>query len=70
MLGVCICNLGKLIYGGFIIYSLGIKKASGTGCTSMEVLLQVSGVVKDIRIGMLSDDNFSSVRFFQINLQL
>ncbi|XP_042985112.1 uncharacterized protein At5g08430 isoform X8 [Carya illinoinensis] len=44
-----------------LVQVTGIKKASGTGCTSMEVLLQVSGVVKDIRIGMLSDDNFSSV---------
>jgi hypothetical protein len=33
-----------------------------------EVLFQASSVVKDIRIGMLSDDNFSDVRVLRINL--
>ncbi|XP_042985111.1 uncharacterized protein At5g08430 isoform X7 [Carya illinoinensis] len=50
-----------------LVQVTGIKKASGTGCTSMEVLLQVSGVVKDIRIGMLSDDNFSSEECKDLN---
>jgi hypothetical protein len=36
----------------------------------MDVLLQVSNVVKDIRVGMLSDDKFSEVRVLQINLKL
>lgn len=65
-----VCYLIYLIYGGFIIYLLGLKKASGTGGTNMDVLLQVSNVVKDIRVGMLSDDKFSEVRVLQINLKL
>lgn len=34
------------------------------GSTNMEILLQVSSVVKDIRVDMLSDDNFTNVSFF------
>ncbi|XP_035542282.1 uncharacterized protein At5g08430 isoform X3 [Juglans regia] len=45
-----------------LVQVTGIKKAFGIGSTSMEVLLQVSGVVKDICVGMLSDDNFSGLQ--------
>ncbi|CAL5439271.1 unnamed protein product [Camellia sinensis] len=37
----------------------GVRKASGTGNTCTEILLQVPNMMKDIRICMLSDDNFS-----------
>ena len=59
-----------LIYGGVIIYFLGLKKASGTGDANTEDLLQLSNVVKDTRVAMLSDDNFSEVRVLQIDLKL
>lgn len=42
-----------------LVQVTGLKKASGTGGTNMDFLLQVSNVVKDIRVGMLSDDKFS-----------
>ncbi|XP_041013992.1 uncharacterized protein At5g08430 isoform X2 [Juglans microcarpa x Juglans regia] len=50
-----------------LVQVTGIKKAFGTGSTSMEVLLQVSGVVKDICVGMLSDDNFSDEECMDLN---
>ncbi|KAL7162926.1 hypothetical protein ACSBR2_043238 [Camellia fascicularis] len=37
----------------------GVRKASGTGNTCTEILLQVPNMMKDIRICMLSDDNFA-----------
>ena len=42
-------------------YPLGIKKGSGMNESSGEILLQVSGFIRDISVGMLSDDNFSEV---------
>ncbi|KAF5442142.1 hypothetical protein F2P56_034832 [Juglans regia] len=50
-----------------LVQVTGIKKAFGIGSTSMEVLLQVSGVVKDICVGMLSDDNFSGEECKDLN---
>ncbi|CAK9154888.1 unnamed protein product [Ilex paraguariensis] len=37
----------------------GVKRAAGTGDVGAEILLQVSDVMKDIHICMLSDDTFS-----------
>ncbi|KAA8515696.1 hypothetical protein F0562_018693 [Nyssa sinensis] len=37
----------------------GIKKASGIDDIGREILLQVSNLIKDIRVCMLSDDNFT-----------
>ncbi|KAE8038444.1 hypothetical protein FH972_010955 [Carpinus fangiana] len=42
-----------------LVQITGLKKASGTSSTSTEVFFLASNVVKDISIGMLSDDNFS-----------
>lgn len=42
-----------------LVQVTGLKKASGTGDTNTEVLLQLSNVVKDTRVAMLSDDNFT-----------
>ncbi|KAL6977687.1 hypothetical protein U1Q18_026477 [Sarracenia purpurea var. burkii] len=39
----------------------GVKESIESGNTSSEILLQVSSMIKDIRICMLSDDNFSEV---------
>ncbi|KAF8404023.1 hypothetical protein HHK36_008899 [Tetracentron sinense] len=44
-----------------IVQVTGIKKASGAGDVGTEILLQVSHLNKDIRICMLSDDEFSEL---------
>ncbi|GMN55231.1 hypothetical protein TIFTF001_024353 [Ficus carica] len=40
----------------------GLKVSSGTDGNTTEILLQVSGVIKDIRICLLSDEDFSKVQ--------
>ena len=40
---------------------IGVRNASGVGDTGAEVLLQASNLIKDIRIPMLSDDDFTKV---------
>ncbi|XP_057971999.1 uncharacterized protein At5g08430 [Malania oleifera] len=37
----------------------GLKKATGIGDGGTEILLQISNLIKDVRICMLSDENFS-----------
>lgn len=55
---------GMFLYGLF----LGIKKALGTGDISTESLLQVSNMKKEFRICMLSDADFSEVKYVSESL--
>ena len=44
------------------LHSLGLKVSSGTGgSNNSEILLQVSGVINDVPICMLSEEDFSKV---------
>ena len=49
------------IWWYYWLYYIGVRKDSGTGNMCTDILLQVSNVMKDIHISMLSDDNFSEV---------
>ncbi|KAL5564851.1 hypothetical protein UlMin_028015, partial [Ulmus minor] len=43
----------------YLLQVIGLKKVSGTDDSSEEIMLEVSGAVKDLPIGMLSDEAFS-----------
>ena len=49
------------IWWYYWLYYIGVRKDCGTGNMCTDILLQVSNVMKDIHISMLSDDNFSEV---------
>lgn len=55
------CHLVLITFVGTVDCFIGVSKASGTDISCTNILLEVSNMMKDICISMLSDDNFSEV---------
>lgn len=61
LLGIVDLYYWWLTFGVCVVYSLGLVESSRANGINTEMLLEVSNYMKDVRISMLSDDNFSKV---------